>query len=587
MKKIAFLFSILFVFSCQKKSENKTASFDTLLKEYNTKQLAFNPIKATYTGDAQYNHLFPNFISEGYQQKLNQFYKDTKTNLNRFKDTDLTKDQVLSKAILNWDCDINLAESNFSFGEYMPINQMWTVNLVMGQFASGSSAQPFKTVKDYKNWLGRLDQYNLWLQTALLNMKKGVQKGVVLPKSLIQKIIPQFEELTTKDLNKHLYFTPVKKFPESFSSEDKKELKNEFTAVLNNKLIPSFTAIYNFLKTDYLKAGRTTSGISALPNGKKYYQFAIKKYTTTNMTADEIHALGLKEVARILSEMEKVKTEVGYKGKLKDFFNYVRENKTLMPYKNPKEILDNFNAIHTKMIPKLNILFGNKPKTPFIVKQTEKFRENSSSAEYNQGSLDGTRPGVFYVPIPDATKYNVYSDEALFLHEAIPGHHYQISLTQENQNLPDFRKTLWYSAYGEGWALYTESLGKELGLYTDPYQYFGMLSMEMHRAIRLVVDTGMHAKGWSREKAIQYSLDNEAEPEASIISEIERYMANPGQALAYKIGQLKIRELRAKATKALGSKFDIKNFHNQVLETGCIPLALLETKINLWISNTK
>jgi len=305
------------------------------------------------------------------------------------------------------------------------------------------------------------------------------------------------------------------------------------------------------------------------------------------MTADEIHTLGLSEVARILSEMEKVKKEVDFKGDLKDFFNFVRENKALMPYKTPNEILANFNAIHERMKPQLEKLFGNKPKTAFIVKQTEKFREASSSAEYNPGSLDGTRPGVFYTPIPDATKYNVFSDEALFLHEAIPGHHYQISLTQENNDLPDFRKTLWYSAYGEGWALYTENLGKELGLYTDPYQYFGMLGMEMHRAIRLVVDTGIHAKGWSREKAIQYSLDNEAEGEASIISEIERYMANPGQALSYKIGQLKIRELRAKSKKQLGDKFDIREFHNQVLETGCIPLALLEAKIDHWIASEK
>ena len=239
------------------------------------------------------------------------------------------------------------------------------------------------------------------------------------------------------------------------------------------------------------------------------------------------------------------------------------------------------------MLPQLEQLFDMKPKTPFEVRRTEAFRENSASAEYNSGSLDGTRPGIFYTPIPDATKYNVVSDESLFLHEAIPGHHYQISLQQENTNLPDFRKTLWYSAYGEGWALYTESLGSELGLYTDPYQYFGMLSAEMHRAIRLVVDTGIHAKGWTREQAIKYSLQNEAESEDGIISEIERYMANPGQALSYKIGQLKIRELRSKAEAELGDKFSVARFHNQVLESGCIPLALLETKITNWIASQK
>jgi uncharacterized protein (DUF885 family) len=504
-----------------------------------------------------------------------------------FKDVDLTESEQMSKAVLDWDCDMALAQASFKNDALMPINQMWTVNLTMGQLASGSSAQPFKTVTDYENWLSRLDGYYNWMQTSIKSMRQGTKEGYVLPSSLIKKIIPQFKTLAETKLEEHLFYSPIKNFPKDFSEEDKNKLTTAYSKELKDRLIPIFNSMYTFLKTDYLAAGRKDSGISGIPNGQAYYNHSIKNYTTTTMTSDEIHQLGLSEVTRILSEMEKVKEEVGFKGTLKKFFNDVRENKILMPYTTPKQIIDNYNAIHEKMKPQLEKLFGNKPKTAFIVKQTEKFREASASAEYNPGSVDGTRPGVFYTPIPDASKYNVFSDEALFLHEAIPGHHYQISLTQENQDLPDFRKTLWYSAYGEGWALYTENLGKELGLYTDPYQYFGMLGMEMHRAIRLVVDTGMHAKGWSREKAIQYSLDNEAEGEASIISEIERYMANPGQALSYKIGQLKIRELRAKAKKELSDKFDIREFHNQVLETGCIPLALLENKINNWITSVK
>ena len=566
-------------------SEN--TEFNQLLKDYNEGKLLLNPINATFAGDNRFNDQFPNTLSDEYQAKSNEFYNSYKTKLNNFKDADLTKSQQMSKAVLAWDCDMALAQNSFKNDLLMPINQMWTVNLTMGTLGSGSSAQPFKTVKDYENWLSRLNKYNTWLVSAEERMKQGIKEGYVLPLSLIKKVIPQFEGLTTAKVEENLFYSPIKKLPESFTDEEKKQLTEAYTSILKDKLIPSFKSMYNFLKTDYLKAGRESSGISDIPYGKAYYDHSIKNYTTTNMTADEIHELGLKEVARILTEMEKVKEQVGFKGSLKEFFNFVRKNKELMPYTTPKEIIDNFNAIHEKMKPQLEKLFGNKPKTPFVVKQTEKFREASASAEYNPGSLDGTRPGVFYTPIPDASKYNVFSDEALFLHEAIPGHHYQISLTQENKDLPDFRKTLWYSAYGEGWALYTENLGKELGLYTDPYQYFGMLGMEMHRAIRLVVDTGMHAKGWSREKAIQYSLDNEAEGEASIISEIERYMANPGQALSYKIGQLKIRELRAKAKKELGDKFDIREFHNQVLETGCIPLALLEDKINAWIASQK
>ena len=239
------------------------------------------------------------------------------------------------------------------------------------------------------------------------------------------------------------------------------------------------------------------------------------------------------------------------------------------------------------MQPQLDKMFEKQPKTPFEVRRTEPFREKSAAANYSQGSLDGTRPGIFYTPIPNVEEYNVFDKEDLFLHEAIPGHHFQISLQQENDELPMFRKTLWYSAFGEGWALYSESLGKDLGLYKDPYQYFGMLSNEIHRAIRLVVDTGIHSKGWTREQAIQYSLENEAVDAASVESEIERYMANPGQALSYKIGQLKIIELRNRAQQVLGNDFDIRDFHDQVLETGCVPLQLLEQKIDRWIQASR
>jgi len=375
--------------------------------------------------------------------------------------------------------------------------------------------------------------------------------------------------------------------PDSFSEEEKRMLIDSYTNMVQNKIVPAYKGMSQFLSTEYLEKGRASSGIGAVPDGEDYYNHLIKNFTTTNMTADEIHQLGLKEVARILSEMEKVKVEVGFKGNLKSFFNEVRTKKELMPFTEPQQVIDNFYTIYDIMKPQLEMLFDVVPKAKFVVRRTEEFREKSASAQYNRASLDGTRPGIFYVPIPDVLAYSTFMDESLFLHEAIPGHHYQLSIQQENVNLSKFRRTLGYSAYAEGWALYTESLGKELGLYTDPYQYFGMLSGEMHRAIRLVVDTGLHSKGWTREKAIQYSMDNEAESEASIISEIERYMAMPGQALSYKIGQLKIIELRAKAKKELGDNFDIKQFHNEVLGTGSVPLAILEKKIDTWIEESK
>ena len=342
-----------------------------------------------------------------------------------------------------------------------------------------------------------------------------------------------------------------------------------------------------FLKTEYLPASKLTSGIGDLFYGKKYYQSLVKQWTTTQMQPDQIHDLGLKEVARLNAEMEKVKNQVGYKGSIKDFFNEVRNKKELKPFKKPEQVIANFEKIYAIVKPNVNKLFALQPKTKFEIRRTEAFRENTASAEYVQGAADGSKPGIFYVPIPDVVNYNYYGDEDLFLHEAIPGHHFQISIQQESTTLPDFRKFNWFGAYGEGWALYTESLGKELGLYSDPYQYFGMLSNEMHRAIRLVVDTGLHSKGWTREQAIKYSLENEAESEASIVSEIERYMAIPGQALSYKIGQLKIIELRKRAQEKMGDKFDIKKFHEKVLESGVMPLALLENKIDNWIKTGK
>jgi len=590
MKNLVYIFiiTVLGAVSCARKEQpaEPNKKLTAVLERYHEESLKLFPFSATMAGDERYNNIFANGLDEKYIQEQKDFFAKYKNEIEGFKDDELNANDLISKQVLEFECDKNLGQLEFR-EDLMPLNQFSSVPLVIAQQASGTSAQPFKTVKDYNNWLERLDGFNTWLQMAIPKMKEGVSKGYVLPKSLTLKVIPQIESMTTADVKSHLFYSPVKNFPSSFTDAEKKDLTDKYTNVIGEKLIPSFRNLYNYLNTDYLAASRTTSGISAITDGAKYYDFLIKSYTTTDMKANEIHELGLKEVARITTEMEKVKTQVGYKGPLKDFFNYVRNKKELMPFTQPQQVIDNYNAIYKKMQPNLDKLFDIKPKSGFEVRRTEAFREASASAEYNQPSLDGSRPGIFYVPLPDVTKYNVYDNEDLFLHEAIPGHHYQISLQQENKALPSFRKTIWFNAYGEGWALYTESLGKELGLYTDSYQYFGMLSAEMHRGIRLVVDTGLHTKNWTREQAIQYSLEHEAESEESIIAEVERYMAIPGQALSYKIGQLKIRELRAKAEKELGDKFSIKEFHNQVLNAGCLPLKVLETKVDAWIAASK
>ena len=565
---------------------NPASSFAALLESYYEDNLRLNPLQATFEGDNRYNDQFFNDLSAEGEQKLRQHFQKYLAALALVDDEVLSDSQRMSKAVLGWELDINQAALDFD-KDLTPIDQMWSVNLTMGQLASGASAQPFKTVADYKLWMARVNAYLEWLASTQEKMQAGIEQAYVLPKPLIKKVLPQLAAMTNPDVDKHLFFAPAKNFPESFSIEDKQQLTAAYTAMVEERVVPAYARLHQFMSTEYLAAGRDGSGIDEVPNGDAYYRHQIKRYTTTDMTAEQIHQLGLSEVARILLEMEKVKAQVGYAGDLKSFFNYVRSNQQLMPYSEPEQIIEHFNSIHRRMQPQIEKLFDLKPKTPFEVRRTEAFREASASAEYNPGSLDGTRPGIFYTPIPNAAEYNIYDSESLFLHEAIPGHHYQISLTQENQSLPRFRKTLWYSGYGEGWALYAESLGRELGLYTDPFQYFGMLGAEMHRAIRLVVDTGLHSKGWTREQAIQYSLDNEAEAEAGIVREVERYMANPGQALAYKIGQLKIRELRSMAEQELGDKFEIAKFHNQVLETGCVPLALLENKIRHWIAAIK
>jgi len=582
-KIITLLISILVFFSCNFNNE-KSLEIAQVFENYYQESLKLYPLQATSQGDLRYNDFLPNDLSDEFRKKEKEFYTFYKSQLNNFPDHTLNENDLLSKKVLLWECDLSLKRLTFN-EQYTPINQMWTLQLTIGQYAAGLSAQPFKTVKDYNNWLKRIDDYLIWLETAEERMRQGIKNEIVLPKSLIKKVIPQLKTILNPDLNQNLFFSPARQFPESFSDKDKSILTEKYTEMVLNKIIPAYKKLSDFMSDQYLDAGRSSSGISAFEDGSDYYNYSIKLYTTTELTADEIHNIGLKEVAKISSEMEKIKTKVGFNGDLKSFFNHVRELDELIPFNEPQEVIDNFNKIHEKMTPQVNKLFGLQPKTPFEVRRTESFREASASAEYNPGSLDGTRPGIFYVPIPNIKEYNYFSDEDLFLHEAIPGHHYQISLQQENTSLPSFRKSLWYSSYGEGWALYSESLGEELGLYDDPYQYFGMLSAEMHRAIRLVVDTGLHTKGWSREKAIQYSLDNEAESEAGITSEIERYMANPGQALSYKIGQLKIRELRSNAEQKLGDKFDIKMFHEKVLESGCIPLQLLEEKINKWVTS--
>ncbi|WP_396154443.1 DUF885 domain-containing protein [Flavobacterium macrobrachii] len=577
------ILSLLFA-NC--KSDEKPQDFKSITDNYFNEKNELSPLEATFNGQTEQNDKLVFEMTDAYRSKKKAFFEKYLSELKKIDFDKLSEEEKNSYDIIKWEAEvgISLLEQN---GNLTPINQFDGTHLTMGQLASAESAQPFKTVDDYEKFYKRLDLYTVWIDSAIVYLKKGMNQNVLLPKSLAVKVVPQFESLITPKAEDNLFYSSCKKFPTEFTQQQKDELSKKYAATISEKLIPQFQKMVKFLNEEYVPKCRTTSGIGSLNGGNELYKSLVKQWTTTTKTPEEIHELGLKEVARIKSEMEKVKTQVGFTGTIIEFFEHVRNKPELKPFKDPKEVIANFERYHKIIKPNVDKLFSLQPKTPFQIKRTEAFRENTASAEYMQGATDGSRPGTFYVPIPDVKNYNYYADEDLFLHEAIPGHHFQISLQQENAALPDFRKFNWFGAYGEGWALYTESLGKELGLYNDPYQYFGMLSSEMHRAIRLVVDTGLHSKGWTREQAIKYSLENEAESEASIIAEIERYMAIPGQALSYKIGQLKIIELRKKAETEMKDKFDIKVFHQKVLESGVMPLALLEKKINNWISTSK
>ncbi|HEX8576937.1 MAG TPA: DUF885 domain-containing protein [Flavobacterium sp.] len=576
---LAFSGSLLLV-NC--KSEEKENNFNTITKNYFDDKNALYPLEATQSGQNEYNDQLQFEMTDNFRKSQQAFFNKYESALQGIDIKELSGEEKNSYEIIKWEIEIGnqlLQQPT----HLMPVHQFWGTHLTMGQFAGGTSAQPFKTEKDYTNFLKRLDKYTVWIDSAIVYMRKGIAKGVVLPRALTTKVIPQFTSTATAKLEDNLFYSAVKAMPASFSDATKKDITAKYTTLINQKLVPQYKKMADFLTQEYLPASRGTSGIGSLPFGKELYAIYVKQWTTTDLSPEAIHELGLKEVARLKAEMEKVKTQVGFKGTLLAFFEEVRNKKELKPFQQPEQVIANFQSIYERIKPNVDHLFSLQPKTKFEIRRTEAFREQTASAEYSPGTADGSRPGIFYVPIPDVANYNVYGDEDLFLHEAIPGHHFQISLQQENQSLPDFRKFSWFGAYGEGWALYTESLGKELGLYQDPYQYFGMLGNEMHRAIRLVVDTGLHSKGWTREQAIAYSLANEAESEASIVPEIERYMAIPGQALSYKIGQLKILELRKKAEAKMGKSFDIKKFHEKVLESGVMPLALLEKKINTWI----
>ena len=594
MRLVFFVLSVCLLLACNTNDKatpdavKPNEDLSKLFNNYSEERMKLFPLEATQNGDNRYNDQMEIAFTDSFRDKLRAFYSNYLNRVVKFEAEELDDNDRISYNIFKREMEMQLENLKFH-DNYIPFNQFWARPLDLGQLGSGESSQPFKTDTDYYNWISRVKVFAAWADSAIVYFKKGIDAGVVLPKPLVLKMIPQMNDLANTDTSKNIYFAPLKKLsPSSFSQATKDSISKNFVAAINSYVLPSYKKLAAFLQSEYLPKARTTTGIGDIPEGKERYAYLVKSWTTTNKTPDEIYNTGLSEVKRIRTEMERIKNEVGFNGDLKAFFEYMRTDPKFKPFKTPGDVLNAFHNIHKTMEPNLKKMFGRTPGIPFEIRQTEAFRAASASAEYNKGTLDGSRPGIFYVPILDATKFNITSGmESLFLHEAIPGHHYQISLQMENKDLPKFRQFAWYGAYGEGWALYCESLGKELGLYTDPYQYMGALGDEMHRAVRLVVDVGMHLKGMTREEAIKYMMENEALDEQVTTAEIERYMAIPGQALSYKIGALKIWELRNKYTNQLGNKFKLSTFHDDFLKDGVMPLEIAERKMDSWAEKQK
>lgn len=590
-KSILAVLLIASLGACKQSPKNINAvdskQFAVFTELYYQEQLKLSPLQATFVGDDRYNDLLPNDGSIAYIKEWTLFNTRFLDSLKNYDRSNLSSNDQLSFDAMKYQLALNIEGDKYHF-EYLPFNQMTALPLTIGQLGSGTGAQPFKTVKNYEDWIKRVNAFSVWADTAIGNFKKGMATGIVLPKSLVIKMIPEMQGMVVADPKKSLFYGPIDLMPKDFSAADKDRLTKEYSKLILETIVPTYKRLGDFLQNEYLQKATTASGLSSLPGGTEMYAYQVKVQTTTNKTPQEIYETGLSEVARIRKLMDSTKTSVGFKGNLASFFEYMKTDKKFMPYHTPKDVMDAFENIHQRMKPNLKKMFENEPKTPFEIRQTEAFRAASASAEYNQGSADGSRPGIFYVPILDAPTFNTTSGmESLFLHEAIPGHHYQISLTQENTKLPKFRRFGGHNAYVEGWALYCESLGNELGLYKDPYQYMGALGDEIHRAIRLVVDVAIHTKNMSRETAIKYMMDNEAISEQGATAEIERYMGMPAQALGYKTGAMKISALRTKYENELGAKFKLSEFHTQVLKDGSLPLSVFEAKMDLWAASKK
>jgi uncharacterized protein (DUF885 family) len=566
----------------QAESKQLTAIFDEYFEEY----LKQNPILATSIGDPRYNDRFVVGISPAAIAAAEKLQRDYLTRVQAVDRAVLPAADQLSYDVFKSGREREIEGFKFP-AELIPLNQFYSTPNTFAQLGSGDGMQPFKTVQDYDNFLKRLDGFVAWTDQAIVNMREGVQRGYTLPKVLAERTLPQLAAHIVSRPEDSLYWGPIAKMPADFSTAERERLTKAYREAIETRVVPTYRKLHDYMRDDYLPKTRLSDGMDGLPNGKAWYAYNVRRITTTDYTPEQIHQIGLDEVKRIHGEMSGVMRQVGFKGTLDEFFKHLNTDPQFF-FDNRDELIAGYEAIRKRVDPQLPQLFEILPHAGYEVRAVEPFREKSAAGgQYQAANEDGSRPGIFYANAYDLHARPKWAMEALSLHEANPGHHFQISIQREQRGLPKFRRFGGYTAYSEGWALYAESLGPDLGMYTDPYQYFGRLEGELWRAIRLVVDTGLHSKGWTREQVLEYMDANSSAAEVRRVSETERYMAIPGQALAYKIGQLKISELRARAEKELGPKFDVRKFHSVVLIGGALPLDVLEAKVDRWIASQR
>ncbi|MFP5328736.1 MAG: DUF885 domain-containing protein [Alphaproteobacteria bacterium] len=561
-----------------------------LFKASDEASLKRNPINALFRGDLRYADRLGDYITDEYYAAERAAAESDLAALAAIDRSKLDATDQLAYDTFEYttkDALRGYQPDLLALTAVRPFNHFFGFHTFYPTFASGKGAAPFKTLEDYENNLKRHKEFVVLVDRAIGRFRQGLESGVVETKLTIRNVIGQLDTQLAVAPEESPYFGPVKQFPDGISAADRERLTQAYRAIITDEIYPALTRLRDYFKNDYLASARDGHGLLYMKGGDKLYRYQIQSTTTLPLTPEEIHEIGLKEVARITAEMEKVKAEVGFNGTLHQFFEHLRTDPKFK-VKTREELTQRYYDIGKAVEAKLPEYFSTMPKAKLEIRPYEPFREKfEAGGSYQSGTPDGSRPGIFYFNAYDLPSRTTPGITTLYLHEGAPGHHFQISLAQENEALPAFMRFGGNTAYVEGWALYAETLGYDMGFFKDPYQRMGTLDDEMLRAMRLVVDTGIHSKGWTREQAIDYMLTHSSMGKTDATAEVERYIVIPSQATAYKIGALKLQELRRKAEAELGDKFDIREFHAQVLMTGALPLAILEQKIDRWIASKK